>query len=743
MTSDREVRSAVFIEETYTYTIIADTQTEINCTSTSGQVRVTVPYDGRFLAQAPAGKSLDFGQLRLRKSVLSTTWSTCPIQLPIGTDLSRMLRSNRESVWEWSYVPDVPRDTLLTLDASIVDGPDFNPLEPLLNSKLFIELLFGNVEAFVNDLRLHLDLWVPRLNTAVLTSGWGHELRSLLLEQENKTQIFIAAGASDELLAQSLAALANTSGGRLLIGVKANGSLEGARMDPNRLKMRILHAALQCDPPVVFSPLSVLYDEKNQEVVKVVVPSGQIEQHVYQDKLWFREGASTISKPRPSNARSVPPLPPPSPIGDLSNLVAAGAAADVMLLGSKDVEVTADELGYAITALVNSEAGQGIIIVRHLASLQGWSARLSSQNANQSFEKRINSAVEGLLPKVFNLRPEYATIEGEHVVVLRIKGHRSTVAMYKGIAYEWTGTVRRKISEEDVYRLYMRRSGQLLDDSPSGDLVTLLYGDLSWPSHPPITPKLSLRLQDQTTDGNLATFDHQVRAMVWHDRNFINHAGTQGSGCRLSTRLRHAFAKPNSLEKSTDPNLNGFLQIKLDKVLASGLECEIQAKHPLLEGVPVYKHTQIIANLQIKTPELFLRRRKASLIHFQIPDVASGSEAQERIFDLQQICADLGFWVEQPVILPSSQEIRVLLRGFRNTHHNDIYLILGFRYITTDVMRELSFKQRVDRKQIKVGHLDVRIVLTGIGNTVSSEMTLLQLELSQLIHDRLHYLRTE
>jgi hypothetical protein len=92
---------------------------------------------------------------------------------------------------------------------------------------------------------------------------------------------------------------------------------------------------------------------------------------------------------------------------------------------------------------------------------------------------------------------------------------------------------------------------------------------------------------------------------------------------------------------------------------------------------------------------------------------------------------------------PLAPDTQVVLRGIRNTSHHDIHLILGFRYFTTDVTRELSFNQRVDRKQIKTGHLDVRIVLSGVGDKVSGEMASLQMELSQLIHERLHYLRTE
>ncbi|NNJ13104.1 hypothetical protein EKD04_022525 [Chloroflexales bacterium ZM16-3] len=739
MANDNEARSAVFIEETYNYTIIADTQTEITCTGTSGQVRVTVPYDGRSIGKAAPGALIDFGQLRLRKPSQGTAWSTCPIQLPIGTDLPRMLRNNRESVWEWSYIPDAPRDTLLNLEAAVIDGA---ALDPSMDDNLLAELLFHNVEAFVNDLRLRLKLWVPRLNTAALIGARGHELRGLILEQESKVQIFLPSGASEELLAQSLAALANTAGGRLLIGVGAQGTVDGLRgelADSEAIGLRrlLLQAALRCDPPVVFAPPAMLEDEDGRRVARVNVPPGQSEQHVYQDKLWLREGPTTVSKARSGNRH---PAPAPQPLGDLANLVAAGPTADVIMLGSKGVEVTANDLGRAITALVNAAVGQGLIVVRHLAPPQGWTARLASQNANQSFEKQLRSALEGICPQIFNPRPEYATIEGERVVVLRIKGHQPTVATYKGAAYEWTGTALREVDHEELYRRYMLRSGQQLHSGPSGDTVTLLYGEISWPSHPPTRAKLSAMLQQDTADKSLAHFDHQVRAMVWHNLPFSNLRGTQGSGCLLNTGLRHAFARPSNPGATSDLNLNGVIQIRIDNVLASGTEYEIQANHPLIQGVPVYKRTQLIANLQLNIPELFANRQRAALLHFQIPDVAAGRELEERIFDLQQICADVGFWVAKPS--PSS-ELWGLLRGIRNTGHRDISLALGFRCTTTDVARELRFSQRVDHKQIKVGHLDVRIVLSGVGDKVSEELTSLQMELSQLIHDRLYYLRTE
>jgi len=583
---------------------------------------------------------------------------------------------------------------------------------------------------------------VPRQTASVLTSSRGQELRRLLLDQESDVQIFLPSGASTSQLAEALAALANGSGGRLLVGIRPPDQIVGIEDDLGSLEVRVLQAALACAPPVVFAPPDLLDGEGGEKVARVAVPPSQIGAHLVDGRRPVRRGARTMSE-AVTVSRGGDVVPPPS-IGDLRGILGAAAAADVIVLGSKGVDLTADDLGRSICALVNSAVGHGLVVVRNLTAPRRWPFGGQGKSANQGFEQILEQALDGIAPRIFRSRPEFATIDGEYIVVLRIKGHRPTVATFRGAAYEWTGAAIRALELVELYQRYMMRTGQQLRQGASGDPIALAFGELLWPLQPPEALKLAGDQQQVARDRPLAGFDEQRKAMVWHNRPFLEREGTNGAVCTLTSRLRQAFVEVSGGPDSNPQNvLTGTLYIQLDNKLASGLECLVEDPHNLLRGVPVYKRTHLVAQVKIYATELFQRRRRVALLHFQVPDVSLGAEPGERIVDLQQVCADLGFWVSKPYFPPSPNETRVLLRGIRSAKHYDINLTLGFRYSTTQVSRQLRFEQRVDSKQLQAGHLDARIVLSGTGKGSEEELTQLQLGLGQLIHERLHYLRTK
>ena len=76
----------------------------------------------------------------------------------------------------------------------------------------------------------------------------GH-LQRLIAEGEHQQQDFKFESTSACKIARSLSAFANTEGGRLLIGVKDNGTIAGVRSDE---EMYMVEAAgeVWCDPPV-------------------------------------------------------------------------------------------------------------------------------------------------------------------------------------------------------------------------------------------------------------------------------------------------------------------------------------------------------------------------------------------------------------------------------------------------------------------------------------------------------------
>jgi hypothetical protein len=740
ISSEFEPRSAIEIEETYTYDFELGAFTQITCTSAAGRLKVTVPYDGRLLADTSPDANLELGGLSLSAPGLKVDPEKFSVRLPIGADLADLLRSGREAVWDWSYTPPIPQDTLLAIEASVIDGA---ALDLAMNEDQLTDLLFGSTDTFVSDLRLHLDLWVPRQTASVLTGSRGQELRRLLLEQESDIQIFLPPGASASQIAESLAALANGSGGRLLIGIRYPDQVIGIEDNLEALRIRMLQAALTCAPPVVFAPPDLLEGESGEKVARVAVPPSQIGPHFVDGKRPVRRGTKTVSEVVAVAASRGTEAALPPPISDLRGMMGGGGGADMIILGGKGVELTADDLGRSICALVNSIIGHGMIVVRNLTAPRRWFFGNQGKSANQSFEQILDQALNGIAPRIIRPRPEFATVDGEYIAMLRIKGHRATVATFRGAAYEWTGAATRAIELADLYQRYMTRTGQQLRQGASGDPVTLSFGELLWPLQPPGVLKLAVD-QQVAYDRSLASFDEQRKAMVWHNRRFLERKGTNGAVCSLAARLRQAFLEVSGGPDSNPQNvLTGTLVIRLDNKLASGLECLVEDAHELLHGIPVYKRTYLVAQVKIYATELFQRRRRVSLLHFQIPDVSLGVDPSERIVDLQQVCADLGFWVSKASFPPSPNDTRVLLRGVRSANHYDINLTLGFRYSTTRVTRELRFEQRVDSKQLETGYLDARIVLSGTGKGAEEKLTQLQLELGQLIHERLHYLRTE
>lgn len=746
MSKEAEPSASIVVEETYTYDIEIGSFNQITCTSATGRVRVVVPYDGRRLK--PDDEPVTLGRFIFSTDTpaLIVQPPELSLQLPAGASLVNLLRSGREAVWNWQYAPPLPKDTLLAVDAAIIDGAAFSPA---MTEAQLTDLLFGTTDAFVSDLRLQLDLWMQNRRAAWLVNEQDRELRHLLQEQESDTQIFLP-DADIGNLAESLAALANGSGGRIIIGIRAN-QIVGLQEDLDTLQSRLLQAALKCVPPVVFTPPDILIGEGNKQVAKVVVPAAQGVNHVVNGRRPVRSGAKTISEIAPS--LPVETMAPP-PIGDLRWLLSAGGGTDVIVLGSPNSILTVDELGRAICALINSASGQGYIVARYLTTPKSGFLGLRRIGVPQYFEQILEQAGASLAPAMFRFYPAFATLDGENVAVLRIKPTHPTVATFRDGAYEWTGAVIRPFSYAELYRRYMERMGQPLRQSKTGDHALLSFGELYWPVQPPSIPKLAVT-QRADNDRSLAQFDEQRRAMVWRDLPFAEREGAKGLVCSLTTRLNQAFFGENGMEGASGqtglnsgdsgmPNvLRGKLKIQLDDTLISGLECLVETEHPLLKGVPVAKRTFLIANITIYANEIFERRRRVSLFHFQVPDINFDETAYERIGDLHQICADLGFWLEKSFVQSLPRGTVILLRGIRNAGYQDITLTLGVMHSTTQMDRELRFEQRIDRKQLKTGLLDVRIMLSGVGQKSDQEMVRLQLELGRLTKERLHYLRAE
>ncbi|MEZ4614452.1 MAG: ATP-binding protein [Caldilineaceae bacterium] len=83
---------------------------------------------------------------------------------------------------------------------------------------------------------------------------------------------FLTAAVKHELIAETLAAMANANGGVVLLGVSAKGTPQ-KNSDPAALRESVVEAGLLTDPPLILPTPQVAASEKG-DVVIVQVPPG-------------------------------------------------------------------------------------------------------------------------------------------------------------------------------------------------------------------------------------------------------------------------------------------------------------------------------------------------------------------------------------------------------------------------------------------------------------------------------------
>lgn len=101
-------------------------------------------------------------------------------------------------------------------------------------------------------------------------------LLRMIEEGEHQTQDFKFAITDSKKIARSLAAFANTDGGRLLIGVKDNGAVAGVRSDE---EFYMIEAASQmyCKPEIPFAVRQHLHNGKT--VLEILVEASTYKLH--------------------------------------------------------------------------------------------------------------------------------------------------------------------------------------------------------------------------------------------------------------------------------------------------------------------------------------------------------------------------------------------------------------------------------------------------------------------------------
>jgi hypothetical protein len=354
----------------------------------------------------------------------------------------------------------------------------------------------------------------------------------------------------------------------------------------------------------------------------------------------------------------------------------------------------------------------------------------------RQLEERLNQELRKCVPYL-PLRPALARVHNEQIGVLRVSSDMAPVALYDGVAYDWDNRSLRSISIHEIFERYLQRHRTSETRYTRGERVQMVYGELAWPIQPPPAIPNAWNGTD-TRDG--MSYDVQRQAMVWGTRRFKREQETVGWRCTLTAPLRHALmevGERSDIVRSV-PALRGHFSVRLNDLLASGVEVRPHATSGLFEHLPVYKRTNLRLQITADPQELFQRRRRMSLLRFRVPDV---SLDRERVADVRQACADLGFRIY--TVDEGSQSERAMLEGIRSEGFCDITLLAGLVCNRTPLTRELQYEQRTDSKTTHTAVLDIRVALWGSGDAAAGTIARLHMALHQLIHQRLFYLRTE
>ena len=113
-----------------------------------------------------------------------------------------------------------------------------------------------------------------------------NHIYKLIAEGEHQRLDFKFEITDARRIARSLAAFANTDGGRLLIGVKDNGAIAGVRSD-EEFYMLEAAAKMYCRPPVDFS--SKEWTINGKTVIEIIIPKSPLKPHfaAHKDGKWL------------------------------------------------------------------------------------------------------------------------------------------------------------------------------------------------------------------------------------------------------------------------------------------------------------------------------------------------------------------------------------------------------------------------------------------------------------------------
>jgi ATP-dependent DNA helicase RecG len=115
------------------------------------------------------------------------------------------------------------------------------------------------------------------------------EVAGLFEEGQGPSLAFEVESSSLAHLSETFAALANSDGGTVLVGIDPKGSAVRGIRDPEALREKSLAAGLRCEPPLVL-PRPELAEVEGKQLLVVTVPSGLPHAYALRGKYPARDG---------------------------------------------------------------------------------------------------------------------------------------------------------------------------------------------------------------------------------------------------------------------------------------------------------------------------------------------------------------------------------------------------------------------------------------------------------------------
>ncbi len=732
MNTDQRPRARIEVEENHIYDVHLSNQTSIIWRQGQGVIRIQIPYEGKKLKDVSTDQpEITLGEVVLAAANATQAPESLVVSLPTGSLLPEYLKGGMQMVWQTNYTVTEPPNTVIAVEGTVYDGASIGE-----DMKRLGELIRNQIDAFSNNLRLQISFWAPNLITNIEFNPQARELEEMILQQQNDQQIFRAKLESEQL-ARDLAALANSGGGRILIGVGEKGNITGNKFDCNEVEPALLNALLKIEPalpinqPTYFSNVA-----NNGNVVYLRVPGGLLETYRVNRTIYRRRDCKTVaeeSKVQPQQRPSV------RDVGNVRDILAQGNTSNIAVIDAKDTSLENLDLGSYICGMLNAHQPQGLIVIRNL-SPTAINGRLVPFARRSTLLERLDvylrSIQQNLSPRIALPCPYLTQMEAEYIALLPIPNTLVPVALYKNQGYCWNGKVLIPLSQSEVFTRYFEHMGTDWAEYHSNGLIRLTHGHLDWPLQPPTT-------LNQLRQADVAgySYDVQQQAMVWQQREFATQEPI-GWRCVLNIPLRHSLMSVDALNNviTLPPELEGTFHIQLDNILISNTGITFNSNQGPFQILPVFKRTNVVINLKVQAQILFARRRHTMLLCFNQSDVTMDSE---RVADVYQACVDIGFRVYDNDDWYQDSNSSFMFRGIRSTNYNDISLLALLHWQPLELRRELRYAQRNDIRTVHTGMLSIYILLWGFGENVSAEMARLHLKLHQIISQRLAYLTTE